>query len=82
MEQIDALIIQKLAERKAISIQMAQLKIHNGLDIIDLDRENKNFQLYEQLCKEYQVPYDMVKQLFHIIITHSRMIQESIKLQN
>ena len=75
MNETDAFIIKKLAERQVLSKKIGQLKFQEGLDIVDLRQEEKNYQHYEELCLNYQLEPIFVNQLFKIIIDNSKKEQ-------
>lgn len=76
IEQGDAVIIETLAKRKELSKQIGQLKSHDGIDIVDLTREKKLFEMYEALSEKYHLQQSFVKELFKLIIAYSRSIQK------
>lgn len=76
IEQIDANIIEKLAQREELSKQIGQLKSEDGTLVIDSFREKKLFEFYEHLCDKYKLPQAFVKRLFKTIIIHSRTVQK------
>jgi len=75
IEQIDMSIIEKLAQREKLSKQIGQIKLQEGVTIIDVSREKKLFELYEHWCEQYQLSKEFVYNVFKLIITHSREIQ-------
>lgn len=76
IERIDAEIIEHLAQRYDLAKQIGQLKMANGCEVIDLFREQKLFEFYQQLSEKYQLSSSFIKQLFKIIIDHSRHVQK------
>lgn len=76
IERIDAEIIEHLAQRYDLAKQIGQLKMANGCEVIDLFREQKLFEFYQQLSEKYQLSGSFIKQLFKIIIDHSRHVQK------
>ena len=79
IKETDALIIKKIAERQVLSKKIGLLKRQEGMNIIDLTQEDKNFQHYEKLCLKYQLQLSFIQQLFIIIISHSKKAQETSK---
>ena len=75
IEQTDAMIIKKIAQREKLSKRIGQLKLEQGLEVIDLSREKDLFELYGELCKKHKLPEAFILQLFTVIINHSRKIQ-------
>jgi prephenate dehydratase len=76
IERIDAEIIKHLAKRDDLAKQIGQLKTAKGCDVIDLFREQKLFEFYQQLSEKHQLSGSFIKQLFQLIIDHSRQIQK------
>lgn len=76
IEQTDALIIKKLAERRTLAQHIGQLKLEEGKEIIDLSQEQKLFNFYEKLCKKHHLQTSFIKKLFRIIIDYSREVQK------
>ena len=76
IEQTDALIIKKLAERQTLAQQIGQLKLEEGKEIIDLSQEQKLFNFYEKLCEKHQLQKSFINELFRIIIDYSREVQK------
>jgi chorismate mutase len=75
IEIIDALIIQKLAERQALSKEIGLIKHEAGKEITDFAREKLLLQRYEVLCEQYDLEPSFVKRVFKLIILHSRGLQ-------
>lgn len=76
IEETDAVIIEKLAKRQELSMQIGQLKSNHGRDIIDPIRENVLFKFYESMSEKYHLQQTFVKQLFKLIIANSREMQK------
>jgi len=77
IERTDAKIIETLVERCELSKQIGRLKLDEGMDIIDRSQEKKLFKLYEALCEKHKLQQFFVKQVFKIIIAHSRRVQKT-----
>ncbi len=84
IEKIDTIIIENLANRKEISIQIGKLKNEIGKEVYDSDREKQLMLYYEQLSKRYNINPEYIQNIFKVIISNSRMVQKnrdlSIKL--
>ncbi|AOW50993.1 TPA: chorismate mutase [Legionella pneumophila subsp. pneumophila] len=76
IEQTDAYIIEKLAQRQELSKQIGALKAKEGKKIIDRLREKKLFEYYDYLSRQYHLQQDFVNQLFKIIISNSKKVQK------
>ena len=76
IDKIDAGIIKKLAQRKALSLKTGKLKAKSDKKVLDVQREAALMLRYEKLCAEYQLDAIFVKKIFKIIITNSRTLQK------
>lgn len=76
IEAIDTQIIEALATRQQLALQIGQIKKQLGIDVIDLIQEKKSYQYYKKICATHMLPYPLVKRLFEIIIDNSREIQQ------
>ena len=76
IERIDTDIIRSLAERQELSKQIGQLKLEEGKEVVDHSQEKKLFEFHKKLSGRYHLEYELVKQLFNIIISYSRMVQK------
>jgi chorismate mutase len=76
IKQTDANIIESLAKRQELSKQIGQLKLAQGIELIDLTQEKNLFEFYEKLSEQYNLQKEFVTQVFKIIITYSRMVQK------
>ncbi|NNM58495.1 MAG: chorismate mutase [Legionellales bacterium] len=76
VEQIDVAIIEKLAERVELCRQIGQLKSEMKMNVVDYSREKQLFNLYQELCEKHQLSPEFVKQIFQMIITYCRKVQE------
>lgn len=75
IEQADAVIIEAIARREELSKQIGLLKSAQGQEVVDLTREKELFALYEALSERYHLQLSFVKQVFKLIIAHSRKVQ-------
>lgn len=76
IEQADTVIIEALSKRQELSKQIGQLKSNHGREIVDLTREKKLFEFYEDLSERHHLQQTFVKRLFKLIIAHSRKVQK------
>ncbi|KTC83486.1 chorismate mutase [Legionella cincinnatiensis] len=76
IEQTDAYIIEKLAQRQELAKQIGEIKSKEGKKIIDRQREKKLFIYYEELSNQYHLQQDFVARLFKIIIANSKKVQK------
>ena len=75
IEKIDRTIIENIAKRQELIIQIGELKKAQGLPIVDLDREKKQFELYYEWALLYNIPKHLVDDLFQPIIDCSKKTQ-------
>ena len=76
LKQIDANIIENLAQRQGVSTKIGQLKQEIGKEIIDLTQEKILFEFHENLAEKYQLQQEFIKRLFRVVIAYSRMVQQ------
>ena len=76
IEEIDTIIIENLAKRKEISLQIGKLKSEIGKEIYDPEREKQLMIYYAQLSQKYKINPEYVQNIFKVIISHSRMVQK------
>jgi chorismate mutase len=76
IDQIDAAIIKKLAQRQKLSKQVGQVKIKSGKKVFDPAREKQQNAAYEKLSAQYGLSPALTKRLFKIIILQSRKLQQ------
>jgi chorismate mutase len=73
---IDAEIIRNIAKRNELSKKIGDLKSSLNKEIIDSKREQQLIKYHEVLSHKYQVDSDLIKQIFNLIILHSRQLQK------
>ncbi|KGP63732.1 hypothetical protein EP47_05050 [Legionella norrlandica] len=76
IQNIDHDIIRYIALRQDLCKKIGTLKRQLGKQIIDVEQEKKNFELYESLSKKYSMDPKFVAHLFRLIILNSRTIQQ------
>lgn len=76
IEQLDAAIIEKLAERKKLSLQIGQLKTVSGINVLDTSRELQLKAYYQILSEKYHLDPTFVLQIFELIFAYSRNVQD------
>jgi chorismate mutase len=76
IDKVDAAIIEKLAERQKLSREIGLIKQQINREIVDYGREDQLIQRYKQLCMQYELDPVFVKELFEMIIRHSRGLQK------
>lgn len=78
INNIDENIVQLLAERKILTLKIAQSKIKNNQAIRDIEREKKILQKLITIGKKNHLEPDYITQLFQLIIEESVLIQQKI----
>lgn len=78
INKVDRAIIQKLAARRKIALQIGRAKAKLGKPILDPAREAKLLQQYEALAEQHQLDPSWLKKLFKTIFTYSRKQQRQI----
>jgi chorismate mutase len=76
IESIDAEIIEKIAARFFLVKKIGELKNERGQAVFDPTREEKLRQHYQRLSQKYQLDAAFIQQLFDMIFSHSRQLQE------
>lgn len=76
INQVDSDIIEKLAIRQQLSREIGEIKLAQGMEIIDPSREKELYALYEKLSSEYKLEPEFVKMLFKLIIGYCRGVQK------
>ncbi len=77
LAEIDASLIQKLAERQALSQKIGKIKAHLHLEITDAEQENKQFATYRSLSNHYGISALFIRTLFESILLYSKQLQQS-----
>lgn len=76
INKIDADIVKKLAQRKALSIKIGKAKAKSNLKIIDIKREKLLNDRYDKLSSKHQLQSLFIKKIFKIIVKNSRGLQK------
>lgn len=76
IDKIDADIIERLAQRKVLSIKIGEIKAKSDKQVLDNKREEELMLLYEKLSSKYGLQSTFVKEIFKMIIANSRGLQK------
>ncbi len=76
VNQIDTDIIEKLAIRQQLSKEIGEIKLKQGMEIINPIREKELYTIYEKLSLQYNLEPKFVKTLFKLIINYCRGVQK------
>jgi chorismate mutase len=76
INKIDSDIIEKLAVRQQLSRAIGEIKLKQGMEVIDPLREKELYALYEKLSLQYNLDPEFVKTLFKLIIDYCRGVQK------
>lgn len=77
IDAIDAQLIEILAKRQDIAREIGQYKLVHKLPIFDKQREEYLAQYHKQLAVSHNISFDLIKEIFDLIIKESRKIQET-----
>lgn len=75
INEVDEGIIKRLAERQTLVQAIGQLKADQGVEIVDLKREQELSEFHRQLGITYSLSPEFVANLFRMIILESRKVQ-------
>ena len=75
IDLIDTKIINLMNQRLDLVKKIGELKKEYNTPIIDIDREFVLKKLHNKIAKENKLDYLFIKNIFDLIITHSRSIQ-------
>ncbi len=76
INQIDSELIEKLAIRQQLSREIGEIKLRQGMEVINPVREEELYALYETLSLQYGLEPTFVKTLFKLIIEYCRAVQK------
>ena len=75
--EIDAEIIELIAKRKQISLEIGAYKKQHNLPILDSAREALLREFHDTVCEEYNLAPSIVAKLFELLIEESRKVQQN-----
>ncbi|MBX9867871.1 MAG: chorismate mutase [Burkholderiales bacterium] len=75
--EIDAEIIELIAKRKQISLEIGAYKKQHNLPVLDSARESLLREFHDTVCEEYNLAPSMVAKLFELLIEESRKVQQN-----
>jgi len=78
IDEIDDQIIQLLAKRQKIILEIAKYKKENNIDILDRGREEQILAKIAQLAKKEGLDPESINPIFEIMFEWSRNIQDEI----
>lgn len=73
----DEELLKQLSARLQNVRQIGRTKVAQQLGVRDADRERQLLQTRQQWARSLDIPSDLVRDLFEVILRHSRSIQES-----
>ena len=76
IDKIDARIIKSIAAREKKVRQIGELKKRSGKLVKDPEREKKLTRMHTALCEALGISPTLVKEIFALIILHSRKVQQ------
>ncbi|MCP3680226.1 MAG: chorismate mutase [Gammaproteobacteria bacterium] len=78
IEIIDGEIIAKIADRFALCQQIGLVKKSSGKVVKDEGREDYLMNYYEQQCRRHDLNSALIKQIFSLILTESKRLQQGL----
>lgn len=78
IDNVDAELIELLAERKLLAAKIGGIKRDLGISIVDKKREREVYNKIKQLAQEHNLSEDYVIPLFRMIIQNSRYEQGNV----
>ncbi|MFT3742099.1 MAG: chorismate mutase [Gammaproteobacteria bacterium] len=75
VQNLDRQILELLARRKALVIQIGHLKSAQNMPIFDAQREQTLIKEYQNLAEQYQLSESFIAQLFQHIFAYAREVQ-------
>ncbi|MCX8029555.1 MAG: prephenate dehydratase [Brevinematales bacterium] len=80
IEKIDDEILSLIKRRVEIAVRIGEEKKKNGLNIYDPNRENEIIDKIKFKSQEMGLPYDYIEDIFLLIMSMTRNIQERISI--
>jgi len=77
INDIDKSLIEKLAIREKMAVEIGKLKVESGKEIFDTGREAELINFHEKLSVDYNLSPNYIKRLFRIIMNHSKNRQKN-----
>ncbi len=74
--EIDIELIELIAKRQQVALEIGDYKKTHGLPVFDPQREAELCKLHQQECLKYKVSVEMLDEIFKIIIEESRKVQQ------
>ncbi|KYC46385.1 MAG: chorismate mutase [Candidatus Methanofastidiosum methylothiophilum] len=78
INKIDENIIELLSRRMEVAKEIAILKKNRGIQVEDKERESQVFLKIQREARDNLLDQDFVSELFGIIISHSKKIQNKL----
>ena len=76
INQLDVQVLKLIEKRLLLARQIGQFKIKAQLPILDDQREKKILDQVSLLGKKLGVPLKLTQELFRLLFTHSRFVQQ------
>lgn len=77
IDHIDQVIIEQLAKRQQVVLEIARLKREQNLPILQIDRETKMLARYQEMAAESGLSSELIREIFGLIIQDSCRTQSS-----
>ena len=82
IDQIDQQIIRLLAERMAVSRQVAKIKLDQSLPVLNTGREIEILEKLEKIAIDLGIRQGFISEIYGQILAESKKIQEEIMQSN
>lgn len=73
---VDTQLIELMAKRQTIAVQIGNYKKAHNLPVFDQERESLLRRFHDQICKNNDLAPEMVAKIFEILIDESRKVQQ------
>jgi chorismate mutase len=82
IDKLDTELIELLAKRQQIAINIGQLKAQHGIAVYDEEREKWLHDYHTSVCRKYNISPELIANIFEVIIDWSRKLQQNDDCQS
>lgn len=79
IDDIDSQLLNLLAKRQEVVKQVGEFKLRRNIPVLDKAREDYLYEYHQKLSTKYNISFDFIRELFAMIMEHSRKIQREIE---
>jgi chorismate mutase len=76
IDEVDMHILELLAKRKRIAEKIAEVKMSNGMNIFDAQREKRIIKARQNLAAWLKLDKDFVRSLMSLLLRYSKRVQK------